>query len=150
MPQVCADRFDEDRRPRYPYHRLSGDSVTPLATFGVLRGTMLIWNVLIWTVTFRQRISMTLWVAILGIFVGCTLNQIPALGGSRFNYGSLSVSVNLHECCERSCQRVCPEEARCPRHQHSEHHPLQSLCQVPALVGSRFSYGIFERGCLPS
>lgn len=60
---------------------------TPLATFGVLRETMLIWNALIWTVTFRQRISMTRWVAILGIFVGCTLNQVPALVGSRFSYG---------------------------------------------------------------
>ena len=87
MPQVSADRFDDDLRPRVPYHCLSGDSVTPLATFGVLRETILIWAVLICTVTFRQRISMTRWVAILGIFVGCTLNQVPALVGSRFNYG---------------------------------------------------------------
>jgi hypothetical protein len=41
---------------------------TPLATFGVIRETMLIWNALLWTATFRQPIGFSRWLAIFGIF----------------------------------------------------------------------------------
>jgi len=60
---------------------------TPLATFGVVRETMLIWNALIWTATFRHPLATTRWLAILGIFLGCTLNQLPKMLGDEFSVG---------------------------------------------------------------
>jgi len=52
---------------------------TPLSTFGVVRETMLIWNAIIWTLTFQQSISATRWLCIGGIFFGCSVNQIPKM-----------------------------------------------------------------------
>jgi UDP-sugar transporter A1/2/3 len=60
---------------------------TPLSTFGVIRETMLIWNALIWTTTFRQSISATRWLAIGGIFLGCSINQIPKMMNDEFTPG---------------------------------------------------------------
>jgi drug/metabolite transporter (DMT)-like permease len=61
---------------------------TPLSTFGVIRETMLIWNALIWTATFRQSISATRWLAIGGIFPGCSINQIPKTMNDEFTLAS--------------------------------------------------------------
>lgn len=60
---------------------------TPLATFGVIRETMLIWNALIWTATFRQPIGFSRWLAIFGIFFGCSVNQIPKMLNDEFTFG---------------------------------------------------------------
>jgi len=60
---------------------------TPLSTFGVVRETMLIWNALIWTATFRQPISAVRWLAIGGIFLGCCANQIPKMINDEFTPG---------------------------------------------------------------
>ena len=60
---------------------------TPLATFGVVRETMLIWNALIWTATFRQPLSPVRWLAIGGIFLGCSVNQIPKMLNDDFSWG---------------------------------------------------------------
>merc|ERR1719343_1401046 len=60
---------------------------TPLSTFGVVRETMLIWNALIWTATFRQSISAVRWMAIGGIFLGCCANQIPKMINDEFTPG---------------------------------------------------------------
>jgi UDP-sugar transporter A1/2/3 len=62
---------------------------TPLSSFGVIRETMLIWNALIWTATFRQSISATRWLAIFGIFLGCSMNQIPKMLNDEFSVGVL-------------------------------------------------------------
>jgi len=51
----------------------------PLSTFGVIRETMLVWNALIWCATFQQSISASRWLAIGGIFLGCSINQIPKM-----------------------------------------------------------------------
>jgi len=51
----------------------------PLSTFAVVRESMLIWNGLIWTATFRQSIPASRWLAICGIFIGCSINQIPKM-----------------------------------------------------------------------
>eukprot|EP00928_Gymnodinium_smaydae_P019749 TRINITY_DN1759_c0_g1_i2.p1 TRINITY_DN1759_c0_g1~~TRINITY_DN1759_c0_g1_i2.p1 ORF type:complete len:442 (-),score=111.84 TRINITY_DN1759_c0_g1_i2:50-1375(-) len=60
---------------------------TPLATFGVVRETMLIWNALIWTATFGHPLSSMRWLAIAGIFLGCSLNQIPKMLSDDFTPG---------------------------------------------------------------
>jgi hypothetical protein len=60
---------------------------TPLSTFGVIRETMLIWNALIWTLTFQQSISATRWVAIGGIAFGCSVNQIPQMVNDQWSPG---------------------------------------------------------------
>jgi len=60
---------------------------TPLSTFGVIRETMLVWNALIWTATFRQSISAVRWMAIGGIFLGCCANQIPKMLNDEFTPG---------------------------------------------------------------
>jgi len=60
---------------------------TPLSTFGVVRETMLIWNALIWTATFQQSISPVRWLAIAGIFLGCSINQIPKMLSDEFTPG---------------------------------------------------------------
>merc|ERR1719373_845515 len=48
---------------------------------------MLVWNALIWTITFRQSISATRWLAIGGIFLGCSINQIPKMLNDQFTPG---------------------------------------------------------------
>lgn len=60
---------------------------TPMSTFGVIRETMLIWNVVIWSLTFHVRVSAIRWFAVFGIFVGCTINQVPIVLASRFTWG---------------------------------------------------------------
>jgi len=57
---------------------------TPLSTFGVIRETMLIWNAGIWSVTFQQSISASRWMAIGGIFLGCSINQVPKMMNDQF------------------------------------------------------------------
>jgi len=61
----------------------------PLSSFGVIRETMLVWNALIWCATFQQSISATRWLAIAGIFFGCSVNQIPKMLGDEWNMGVL-------------------------------------------------------------
>jgi len=60
---------------------------TPLATFGVLRETMLVWNALIWTATFGKSLSAARWLAIAGIFIGCSLNQITKMMNDEWSSG---------------------------------------------------------------
>lgn len=60
---------------------------TPMATFGVIRETMLIWNVILWSVTFKTTVSIPRCVAIFGIFLGCTINQVPVMLDSKFTWG---------------------------------------------------------------
>ena len=70
-------------------HTLAVRVRVPEPVEGVIRETMLIWNALIWTGTFRQSISATRWLAIAGIFFGCSVNQIPKMRNDEFSFGTL-------------------------------------------------------------
>jgi len=61
----------------------------PLAAFGVIRETMLIWNALLWTSVFGAAINRLRWLSILIIFIGCIANQLPAFFRSEFSWGVL-------------------------------------------------------------
>jgi UDP-sugar transporter A1/2/3 len=62
---------------------------TPLATFAVVRETILIWNALIWMMIFKKPISAMRWLCFAGIFLGCSLNQIPRMFGDTASFGVL-------------------------------------------------------------
>lgn len=61
----------------------------PLGAFGVIRETMLIWNAVLWTIVFRAPIGRVRWFAILLLFVGCIVNQLPAFFRAEFTWGIL-------------------------------------------------------------
>eukprot|EP00401_Gymnodinium_catenatum_P015366 CAMPEP_0117557246 /NCGR_PEP_ID=MMETSP0784-20121206/52227_1 /TAXON_ID=39447 /ORGANISM="" /LENGTH=481 /DNA_ID=CAMNT_0005354549 /DNA_START=35 /DNA_END=1478 /DNA_ORIENTATION=- len=62
---------------------------TPISTFGVVRETMLFWNVMLWSLAFQRRVSCVRWIAIGGIFLGCTLNQASVALEAEFSWGVL-------------------------------------------------------------
>jgi len=59
----------------------------PLATFAVIRETRLIWNALIWMTLFQVRLGLIRWLAIAGVLVGCSANQVPGAVRSGFTWG---------------------------------------------------------------
>eukprot|EP00416_Gambierdiscus_australes_P017568 CAMPEP_0171080796 /NCGR_PEP_ID=MMETSP0766_2-20121228/16094_1 /TAXON_ID=439317 /ORGANISM="Gambierdiscus australes, Strain CAWD 149" /LENGTH=456 /DNA_ID=CAMNT_0011538067 /DNA_START=75 /DNA_END=1445 /DNA_ORIENTATION=+ len=61
----------------------------PLGAFGVIRETMLIWNAVLWTIVFQAAIGRTRWFAIVLLFVGCVVNQLPAFFRAEFTWGVL-------------------------------------------------------------
>ncbi|CAK0905626.1 unnamed protein product [Prorocentrum cordatum] len=56
----------------------------PLATFSVLRETRLFWNAALWVLLFQTSLSRTQWLGVSGIFVGCTVSQLPVMMTSEF------------------------------------------------------------------
>lgn len=56
----------------------------PLATFSVLRETRLFWNAFLWVLLFQTSLSRTQWLGVSGIFVGCTVSQLPVMMASEF------------------------------------------------------------------
>jgi len=59
----------------------------PLATFAVIRETRLVWNALIWMMIFKVPIGVLRWMAIAGVIVGCSANQVPSAIRSGFTWG---------------------------------------------------------------
>jgi len=59
----------------------------PLATFAVIRETRLIWNALIWMALFKVGLGLMRWMAIAGVIVGCTANQVPSAVHYGFTWG---------------------------------------------------------------
>merc|ERR1719229_1153345 len=58
----------------------------PLATFGVIRETRLIWNAVLWSICFKVQISRMRWVGIWGILVGCLVSQVHIVFRSEFTW----------------------------------------------------------------
>jgi len=58
----------------------------PLATFSVLRETRLFWNAFLWVLLFQTSLSRTQWLGVSGIFVGCTVSQLPVMMTSEFSW----------------------------------------------------------------
>lgn len=50
-----------------------------MASYGVFRDTVLLWNAAIWTVVFRASMSVQHVIGVLGIFAGLVINQITPL-----------------------------------------------------------------------
>jgi len=59
----------------------------PISTFAVLRETRIIWNALIWMAVFKVRLGLMRWLAIIGVLVGCSANQVPAMLRMEFSWG---------------------------------------------------------------
>jgi UDP-sugar transporter A1/2/3 len=58
----------------------------PLATFGVIRETRLVWNAIFWTIVFKIRLSRLRWVGIVGIVVGCIVSEVQVVQKAEFTW----------------------------------------------------------------